>query len=138
MTLSSFTLIDEQETYEVAAEITDGSVRLSPETVAETLGWKLEARGLCRDSVCVAIKDTPGFVTAEGVDLALLAAKLGRPLALDAEHAIGALAAAPEDRCRALASLQAPDFTLPDLAGELHSLSEQRGKKVLLVAYASW
>jgi len=138
MTRSSFTLIDEHETYEVAAEITDGSVRLAPAAVAETLGWKLEASGLCRGSVCVATTDTPGLVTAEGIDLALLAAKLGRPLALDAEHAIGALAAAPEDRCRALASLQAPDFTLPDLAGELHALSEQRGKKVLLVAYASW
>ena len=138
MTSSSFTLIDEHEAHEIAAEITGGSVRLSPETVAETLGWKLEARGLCRDSVCVAIKDVPGFVTADGVDLTALATKLGRPLALDVEHGIAALAAAPEDRCRALATLQAPDFTLPDLAGELHSLSEQRGKKVLLIAYASW
>ena len=26
----------------------------------------------------------------------------------------------------------------PDLEGKLHSLSDHRGKKVLLVAYASW
>ena len=32
----------------------------------------------------------------------------------------------------------APDFTLPDLAGHMHSLSDYRGKKVLLIAYASW
>ena len=32
----------------------------------------------------------------------------------------------------------APDFTLPDLEGRLHSLSEHRGKKVLLVTWASW
>ena len=32
----------------------------------------------------------------------------------------------------------APDFTLPDLAGQIHTLSDYRGKKVLLVAYASW
>jgi peroxiredoxin len=37
-----------------------------------------------------------------------------------------------------LASLDAPDFTLPDLDGHLHSLAGHRGKKVLLVAYASW
>ena len=33
---------------------------------------------------------------------------------------------------------EAPDFTLPDAAGRLHRLSEHRGKKVLLVTWASW
>ncbi|MCH7868912.1 MAG: redoxin domain-containing protein [Myxococcales bacterium] len=37
-----------------------------------------------------------------------------------------------------LAGLAAPDFSLPDLEGTLHSLSDHRGKKVLLIAYASW
>ena len=45
----------------------------------------------------------------------------------------------PEGLCRsALDSLEAPDFSLPDLEGNLHSLTDRRGKKVLLVAYASW
>jgi len=40
--------------------------------------------------------------------------------------------------------LESPDFSpvedvkLPDLHGRLHSLAEHRGKKVFLVAYASW
>jgi hypothetical protein len=42
------------------------------------------------------------------------------------------------DRAAALRSLQAPDFTLPDPSGRPHSLSEHRGKKVLLVTWASW
>jgi hypothetical protein len=37
-----------------------------------------------------------------------------------------------------LSSLTAPDFTLPDMAGKMHSLGEFRGKKVLLVTWASW
>ena len=37
-----------------------------------------------------------------------------------------------------LSSLTAPDFTLPDMAGKMHSLAEFRGKKVLLVTWASW
>ena len=73
-----------------------------------------------------------------GIDLAELARLLGRPLALDADERAAALAAPASGRSAALASLEAPDFTLPDLAGKLHSLSEHRGKKVLLVAYASW
>jgi hypothetical protein len=37
-----------------------------------------------------------------------------------------------------VASLEAPNFTLPDLNGKLHSLTDFRGKKVLLVTWASW
>ena len=48
------------------------------------------------------------------------------------------LGTAAADRAAALRSLEAPDFTLPDRTGRLHSLSEHRGKKVLLVSWASW
>jgi hypothetical protein len=42
------------------------------------------------------------------------------------------------ERSQALAAQQAPDFSLPDLDGRLHTLREHRGKKILLVAWASW
>lgn len=42
------------------------------------------------------------------------------------------------DQQEQLASLRAPDFTLPDLSGKKHSLSDFRGKKLLLVTWASW
>jgi cytochrome c-type biogenesis protein len=37
-----------------------------------------------------------------------------------------------------ISSLDAPDFTLPDANGKMHSLSDFKGKKVLLVTWASW
>jgi hypothetical protein len=37
-----------------------------------------------------------------------------------------------------LATLQAPDFRLPDLNGDLHRLSQLRGRKVFLATWASW
>ena len=73
-----------------------------------------------------------------GVDLAAFAAALDRPLALDVAEGVAALGTAAADRAASLASLEAPDFSLPDLAGRRHTLSEHRGKKVLLIAYASW
>ena len=71
-----------------------------------------------------------------GIDLAGFAALLGRPLALDVEERAAALGTGAADRNAQLESLEAPDFTLPDLDGRPHSLSEHRGKKVLLIAYA--
>ena len=34
--------------------------------------------------------------------------------------------------------LTAPDFSLPDLEGREHSLSDYRGNKVFLATWASW
>jgi hypothetical protein len=48
------------------------------------------------------------------------------------------LGQAARDRSTALASLEAPDFALPDPSGRVHRLSDHRGKKVLLVTWASW
>ncbi len=42
------------------------------------------------------------------------------------------------DQRQGLSSLEAPDFTLPDINGKIHSLSDFRGKKVLLLTWASW
>jgi hypothetical protein len=64
--------------------------------------------------------------------------RLGRPLAIDADERCAFLGVPAAERARALASLDAPDFALPDLDGRAHRLSEQRGRKVLLVVYASW
>jgi hypothetical protein len=44
----------------------------------------------------------------------------------------------PEAQNGYLANLEAPNFTLPDRSGKLHSLSGFRGKKVLLITWASW
>ena len=42
------------------------------------------------------------------------------------------------DQRQTLTSLEAPNFSLPDMQGKLHSLSDFRGKKVFLVTWASW
>jgi hypothetical protein len=74
----------------------------------------------------------------EGVARATRAQSSGRPVASDRDERAAFLGTSAAERAKTLSSLESPDFTLPDLDGRLHSLSEQRGKKVLLVAYASW
>ena len=74
----------------------------------------------------------------EGAAVAKRARASGRLVAVDLDERAAYLGVSAAERAKALASLEAPDFTLPDLDGRRHSLSEHRGKKVLLVAYASW
>ena len=110
---------------------------ISPEQVESLLGWELKPEGLCQGYMCIPV-DQDDLVREDGLDLRVLADALQRPLVTEEKHAVASLGASHHDRAEALDSLDAPDFTLPDLAGNLHSLSDERGKKVLLVAYASW
>jgi CRP-like cAMP-binding protein len=75
---------------------------------------------------------------ADGIARATKAGASGRPVAIDREERAAYLGVSAAERAKALSSLEAPDFTLPDLDGRLHTLPAHRGKKVLLVAYASW
>lgn len=138
MTEPNFTLIDEGRAVAVAATVDGDRVQLSPAALRAALGWEVKPQGLCKDDRCVPIAARADVVTAAGVDLAGFAAVLSRPLALDVGARAAYFGAAAADRAAQLASLQAPDFTLPDLNGRPHALSDYRGKKVLLVAYASW
>ena len=135
---ASFELLDGHEVALLDARVAGERVAVEPAGLERTLGWKLRPEGLCRGPVCVPVRDRAALVGSDGIDLAGFAAALGRPLALDAAERAAALGTAASERRARLVSLEAPDFTLPDLAGRLHSLSDHRGKKVLLVAYASW
>ena len=138
MTDSTFTIIDDGKPVTVPARVSGDTVRVPREALERATGWTLKPEGLCRGALCVPLRPGAALESADGVDLAGVAAALGRPLALDTTERAAYLGVGAGDRARALAALEAPDFTLPDLDGRLHSLREHRGKKVLLVAYASW
>ena len=64
--------------------------------------------------------------------------QLQRPVLSDATEQVWVLGASARERADALESLQAPDFTLPDLDGNTHALSDYRGNKIFLASWASW
>ena len=72
------------------------------------------------------------------LDLEAVGAALGRPVVVDADARVAAVALDGETRRRALTELVAPPFELPDLDGNLHALEEWHDRKKLLVAFASW
>jgi hypothetical protein len=132
------TIIDAGRATEVQAHIDTDRVLLSPEALRDALGWELHDGTLCNDTMCVPLPAGSSLGAGGALDLAEVAAVLDRPLALDTGARAAYLGTSARERADALASLLAPDFTLPDLAGRPHTLSAHRGKKVLLVAWASW
>jgi hypothetical protein len=114
--MDTFTVLLEGAALVGPARAADGGVRLAPDPAWEALGA------------------APG---AES-DLVELAARLDRPLALDLESRAAFLGTSARVRAARLVSLEAPDFTLPDLEGRQHTLGAHRGHKVFLVAYGSW
>src|SRR5215510_13763021 len=110
------------ETRDVTGAVVDGRVLVTTDALADALGWTLKPEGLCRDDVCVPVRDRKALVVGERVDVAAAAGALG----------IVAVALDREQRATALQSLVAPDVTLHDLDGAPHQLSEWRGTKRLL------
>ena len=136
--MATFTILSEGSETQVDASTAGGVLRASAEAVERALGWELREEGFCLGTVCYPLPPDAELVTEDGVDLAGLAALIDRPIALDEAEGAAYLGVAARERSQALELLDAPDFTLPNLDGEPHSLSDYRGKKVLLVAYASW
>lgn len=115
------------------------------EDLERATGWTAKSQGLCRGEVCVPVPAAgkaawiDGSEGARRLDFAAFAAHLGHAVARDTERGIWAFGP-PADRGVASASgpVAAPDVRLPDLDGQLHSLSDYRGKKVLLYCWSSW
>lgn len=104
------------------------------------IGWTLKPEGACRGEVCVPLphgRETE-FVAHGRFNATALASYLGQPVLHDPGADAWAIGAAPDARTSALRSLDAPDFTLPDMQGREHALSDYRGRKVFLVSWASW
>lgn len=134
----TLTLLDDEAERPMPARPRGDSFLLATGDLAAATGWHLEPQGLCRGAVCVPTRSRPELVVEDRVDLRTFADLVGRPLALDVEHAVAVLGTAAGERGAAMASLRAPDFTLPDTAGRPFTFSSLGRRKKLLVAWASW
>ena len=108
---------------------------VSAADIADRTGWEAKPQGLCRGEVCVP---APGSLRSDGtVDVEVMADRLGMPLVHDDDHGMWALGPATATG-RALSTAVAADPELIDRGGNPFRLSSLHGRKVLLVAWASY
>ena len=104
----------------------------------------IKPQGVCRDELCFPLPKNrkAEFVSKKGnttwFNLTEFARLIKQPFVTDQKNGVWYFGARAADQTTFLTSLEAPNFTLPDLSGQMHSLTDFRGKKVLLVTWASW
>jgi hypothetical protein len=99
-------------------------------------GWEIKPEGACRDERCVPLPATAA--TSDGrVDVTAVAERLGMPIAHDEQHGLWAVGPESGGR-RVLDDVEMPDLVLPDFDGNTFDFATLRGRKVALIAWASW
>ena len=135
----TFTVLDETRAVAVDATVAPDGVRLAPSAVRDALGWELKPQGLCKDERCILVAPAAPLVRDGAIDLATLADLLDRPLALDPAEGAACLGVAADDAgTRSPVARTRPTSRCPTSTASRTPSRRFRGKKVLLVAFASW
>ena len=119
-------------------------VWLTTDELTRATRFVLKPEGVCREELCFPVprarKDEFLKTVAKTTwfNLSAFARLLKQPAARDEATGVFYFGPRPDQQNAHLQSLVAPDFTLPDKDGTPRSLSEFRGRKVLLVTWASW
>jgi len=133
---------------DVATEINpadqeSGQLWITTADLTRATGFDVKPQGVCRAELCFPLPKArkQEFLRKSAgkqwFNLLAFAELVHQPVAYDEALATWYFGLRSDQR-QTLSSLEAPDFTLPDMDGKLHSLHEFRGKKVFLVTWASW
>lgn len=130
-------------------ETAAGDLWISTGDLKLATGFEVKPQGVCRAELCFPLPKArkPDFLRGKSAgdkpageqwfNLMAFATLVHQAVAHDDAVSMWYFGLR-SDQQQQLASLRAPDFTLPDVSGKMHSLSDFRGKKVLLITWASW
>jgi hypothetical protein len=137
-------LYQERESHIDAADVDGDELWVTLPELTAASGWELKPEGVCLEEICVPVADArlPALIRKETsgtlFNLTEFARLIEQPVAHDKKNAVWYFGPASWEWKTRLISTEAPDFSLPDLNGRMHSLSELRGRKVFLLFWASW
>jgi hypothetical protein len=96
--------------------------------------FELKPEGACRADMCIPV--AKNLKSGERFNLSGFARKLGQTVVTDS--GVWSFGEIPVVRGSFYNSRMAPDFAAPDRKGRVVHLADFRGKKVLVVTWASW
>ena len=96
--------------------------------------FELKPQGACREDLCIPI--AKNLTQGEWFNLTGFARNIKESYVADA--GVWSFGEVPVLRSSFVNSRVAPDFAVPDRKGRIVHLSDFRGKKVLVVTWASW
>lgn len=124
------------------ASFQDNDLWIPVDSLAVTTGFTKKPEGFCSSQRCVPVpRDSSWIKGDEGANLVGLigfAKHFGQPIVVDEARRLVVVGTALADRPALLERGEAPEFALPDRTGKIVRLSDFRGKKVLLLTWASW
>lgn len=139
------TVIARGEVFEIERTLADPTdLWVSPADFTRINGFVLKPEGACLDELCIPIRqneDNDLFVRRQGqpwLNATAFADKVQQAYAVDRPTGVWSFGQVPAERKPFLESAMAPDFALEDRDGKVVRLSDFRGKKVLLMTWASW
>ena len=96
----------------------------------------LKPQGACRADLCIPVSKE--MTRGAYFNLTAFARKVGQAVVVDRGARVWSFGEMPVLRGQFVNSRIAPDVAVPDRKGRLVRLSDFRGKKVLVVTWASW
>jgi hypothetical protein len=99
-------------------------------------GFELKPQGACRADLCVPVP--PAMMRDAYFNLTGFAQRVGQRVVSVPDARVWSFGEIPVVRGSFLEGRMAPEFVVPDRRGRDVRLSEFRGKKVLVVTWASW
>jgi hypothetical protein len=141
----STTVLYNERVVEVAQTLPDATeLWVQPQDLTRINDFVLKPQGACLAELCIPVlqdRDSDMYVTRQNqgwFNVTGLADKLQQAYVVDHQDSIWSFGTLPLERQAFFNGGQAPDFELADRDGNIVSLADFRGKKVLLLTWASW
>jgi peroxiredoxin len=143
LTPTAVTVLARENVLVVDRAMMSGDELLVPtDSVIAITGFQLKPQGLCAGEVCIAMPSDESWIVEQGekkyFNVSRFARRVNQVYAVDPEAKVWSFTAVPRPETSPLLAGQAPDFALEDRDGKLVRLSDFRGKKVLILTWASW
>jgi len=141
----SATVLYNERVVEVEQTLPDATdLWVKPEDLTRINDFELKPQGVCLEAFCIPVlqdRDSELFVRRQDqgwFNVSELADILQQASVTDYNDGVWSFGAMPLERRSFLQGGEAPDFALPDRDGNIVRLSDFKGKKVLLLTWASW